>query len=58
MPAALPQVLYLFPGLQDVDWVPVVDPEPPAGQFDIIQPVLEYPDQATVSQCSNCFFFS
>ena len=40
-------MLYLFPGLQDVDWVPIVDPIPADGTFDIIQPVLEYPDQGT-----------
>jgi len=36
-----PDVLYLFTGLQNVDWIPIVDPEPPI--FDIIQPVLQYP---------------
>jgi hypothetical protein len=36
-----PQVLYLFTGLQNVDWIPIVDPEPKT--FDIIQPVLQYP---------------
>jgi len=36
-----PEVLYLFTGLQNVDWIPLVDPEPPV--FDIIQPVLQYP---------------
>jgi hypothetical protein len=35
------QVLYLFTGLQNVDWIPIVDPTPEA--FDIIQPVLQYP---------------
>jgi len=39
-----PEVLYLFTGLQNVDWIPVVDPEPPV--FDIIQPVLQYPGDA------------
>jgi len=42
MPAQAPQVLYIFPGLQNIDWVPVVDPDP-TGPFDIIQPVLQYP---------------
>jgi len=46
VPAAKPDVLYLFPGLQDIDWIPAVDPEP-AADFDIIQPVIEYPDQQT-----------
>jgi len=41
-PASDPDVLYLFPGLQNVDWIPKVDPEP-SGPFDIIQPVLQYP---------------
>jgi len=36
-----PEVLYIFTGLQNVDWIPIVDPEPPV--FDIIQPVLQYP---------------
>ena len=34
-------VLYFFPGLQNMDWIPLVDPEPTT--FDIIQPVLQYP---------------
>lgn len=34
------EVLYVFTGLQNVDWIPIVDPEPPV--FDIIQPVLQY----------------
>ena len=42
MPAQMPEILYLFTGLQNIDWVPLVDPEP-AGKFDIIQPVLQYP---------------
>jgi len=40
-PQNSPEVLYLFTGLQNVDWIPVVDPYPPV--FDIIQPVLQYP---------------
>lgn len=36
-----PEVLYIFTGLQNVDWIPKVDPLPSA--FDIIQPVLQYP---------------
>jgi hypothetical protein len=35
------KVLYLFTGLQNVDWIPIVDPTPEV--FDIIQPVLQYP---------------
>mmetsp|Transcript_8858 Transcript_8858/g.19762 ORF Transcript_8858/g.19762 Transcript_8858/m.19762 type:complete len:299 (-) Transcript_8858:329-1225(-) len=38
------QILYFFPGLQNIDWIPKVDPEPTrATPFDIIQPVLQYP---------------
>jgi len=40
-PQSDPQVLYLFTGLQNVDWIPIVDPTPEV--FDIIQPVLQYP---------------
>jgi len=36
------QMLYFFPGLQDMDWIPKVDPEPTEPVFDIIQPVLQY----------------
>jgi len=42
-PKSDPQVLYLFTGLQNVDWIPKVDPEPKT--FDIIQPVLQYPSE-------------
>lgn len=35
-------ILYFFPGLQDIDWIPKVDPEPTRPIFDIIQPVLQY----------------
>ena len=41
-PAESPQVLYLFTGLQNINWIPKVDPEPEE-DFDIIQPVLQYP---------------
>jgi len=40
-PQNTPEVLYLFTGLQNVDWIPIVDPTPAI--FDIIQPVLQYP---------------
>jgi len=40
-PSSTPDVLYVFTGLQNVDWIPKVDPIPP--KFDIIQPVLQYP---------------
>jgi len=43
-PKAKPQILYLFPGVQNIDWIPKVDPEPTsANPFDILQPVLQYP---------------
>jgi len=42
IPAAVPDVLYLFTGLQNIDWIPKVDHEP-TDPFDIIQPVLQYP---------------
>jgi len=44
-PQNVPDVLYLFTGLQNVDWIPIVDPEPDV--FDIIQPVLQYPGSIT-----------
>jgi len=40
-PSNTPEVLYIFTGLQNDDWVPLVDPQPQV--FDIIQPVLQYP---------------
>lgn len=44
VPKNRPQMLYFFPGLQNVDWIPKVDPEPTSKHpFDIIQPVLQYP---------------
>ena len=42
VPKSEPQILYLFPGLQNIDWIPKVDPMP-SQAFDIIQPVLQYP---------------
>jgi hypothetical protein len=42
-PEEVPDVLYLFTGLQNKDWVPLVDPEKDGAGFDIIQPVLQYP---------------
>jgi len=44
-PASPPEVLYIFTGLQNIDWIPVVDPDPTV-PFDIIQPVLQYPADA------------
>lgn len=38
-----PQVLYLFTGLQNINWIPKVTPLPSV-EFDIIQPVLQYPN--------------
>lgn len=43
-PKGIPQVLYFFPGLQNEDWIPKVDPLPTdENPFDIIQPVLQFP---------------
>jgi len=39
-PAGAPDILYIFTGLQNVDWIPKRDKEVPG--FDIIQPVLQY----------------
>jgi len=44
-PRNAPQVLYLFTGVQNIDWIPKVDPIP-SGPFDIIQPVLQYPAES------------
>jgi len=45
--------LFLFPGLQNIDWIPKVDPEPTAANpFDIIQPVLQYPSSSLFSRNS------
>lgn len=43
IPKQTPQILYLFTGLQNKNWVPKVDPEIEGNGFDIIQPVLQYP---------------
>jgi len=40
-PKSMPDILFIFTGLQNVDWIPKVDPLVPG--FDIIQPVLQYP---------------
>lgn len=40
-PMSDPDILFIFTGLQNVDWVPKVDKPYPT--FDIIQPVLQYP---------------
>lgn len=38
LPKAVPDILYFFPGLQNIDWIPKVDPEPTSSNpFDIIQ---------------------
>jgi len=44
-PENVPDMFFLFTGLQNIDWIPKVDPEPSSG-FDIIQPVLQYPADA------------
>jgi hypothetical protein len=43
-PASVPDMLFSFTGLQNIDWIPKVDPEP-SGPFVIIQPVLQYSDE-------------
>jgi len=43
-PESSPDELYIFTGLQNVNWIPKVDPEPQV--FDIIQPVLQYPSDS------------
>ena len=44
IPKEAAQQLFFFPGLQNIDWIPKVDPEPTdSNPFDIIQPVLQYP---------------
>lgn len=43
-PAEEAQTLFLFTGLQNIDWVP--PNPPPDGAFDIIQPVLQYGNSA------------
>jgi len=49
-PQNTPSVLYLFTGLQNVDWIPIIDPEPKI--FDIIQPVLQFPSDNSDSDWS------
>lgn len=41
-PKRAADMLYFFPGLQNIDWIPKVDPTPTEPIFDIIQPVLQY----------------
>jgi len=45
-PAQYPDVMYIFTGLQNIDWIPIRDPNPDG--FDIIQPVLQYPGDTGV----------
>lgn len=46
-PAKEADQLFLFPGLQNIDWIPKIDPEPTSDNpFDIIQPVLQYPSSS------------
>jgi len=41
-PAQEPDILYIFTGLQNINWIPEPSNPPPSQPFDIIQPVLEY----------------
>ncbi len=45
VPENTPMVDFLFTGLQNIPWIPLVDPEPDHlnTPFDIIQPVIQYP---------------
>lgn len=45
VPQNTPMVDFLFTGLQNIPWIPLVDPEPDHlnTPFDIIQPVIQYP---------------
>ena len=44
VPKRMAQQLFFFPGLQNRDWIPKVDPAPTRdAPFDIVQPVLQYP---------------
>ena len=43
IPERVGQLVYIFTGLQNKDWVPKHDPESESAGFDIIQPVLQYP---------------
>lgn len=40
-PSQSPDMLYIFTGLQNIDWIPERDPNPDG--FDILQPVLQFP---------------
>eukprot|EP00162_Nutomonas_longa_P008684 comp18719_c0_seq1/m.33985 comp18719_c0_seq1/g.33985 ORF comp18719_c0_seq1/g.33985 comp18719_c0_seq1/m.33985 type:complete len:349 (-) comp18719_c0_seq1:109-1155(-) len=42
IPKQVPAVDFIFTGLQNINWIPKVDPWP-SKEFDIIQPVLQYP---------------
>jgi len=53
-PSSTPDVLYVFTGLQDDDWVPIVDPTPT--KFDIIQPVLQYPADSGAGWSAKSWF--
>jgi hypothetical protein len=46
VPKRKPHILYFFPGLQNRDWIPKVDPMPTLSTpFDILQPVLQFPGE-------------
>jgi len=49
-----PQELYIFTGLQDDDWIPLLSPPPP--NFDIIQPVLQYPADSGATWSAKSWF--
>lgn len=53
-PADDPTALFIFTGLQDDDWIPLLS-QPPAN-FDIIQPVLQYPAQSGQGWSARSWF--
>jgi len=55
-PKQTPQVLYIFTGLQNFDWIPRHDPERQSAGFDIIQPVLQYPCDYDLEWCIKSWY--
>ena len=50
VPASDPDILYLFTGLQNINWIPKVSPQ--QTPFDIIQPVLQFPADGSIGAWS------
>ena len=56
IPKEAAQQLFFFPGLQNIDWIPKVDPEPTdSNPFDIMHHRHDY---THVSRCINDTDFS